>query len=310
MARLRSGQFGVPNDWRRFVDYLNGTNRFVLTPYWTGFVEEIRRTAEMRSSILEKGVALVRARIGTRWMGEDDGDSCPAPLPPSDMGPPPKHLAKDCRISPSGIAYLYLATDIETAIAELRPWIGAGVTVGYFKTTKKLKVIDTTSDKPRLFPRIEFITSTRDGKLADVTVRPAGTYSRKEKESQIWGDISAAFSMPTPANSTPATYASTQYLAEVLKMAGFDGMAYKSSQNKKGRNIALFDPRGADCYACRMFDVSAICYSYAESGMPVWKSPDGGLVSQRVEILGPVDSKRSTGTDRRRRGKKAIGGAK
>lgn len=113
-----------PEDWQEFTRYLSEANRFILSDYWRQFIENIIRTAHKRTKRLKAGITLVRARIGTSWIECDDGDEQPYPISPHEMGPPPKHLARAGRLNSEGIPYLYLATKTDTAVAEVRPWIG------------------------------------------------------------------------------------------------------------------------------------------------------------------------------------------
>ncbi len=286
MAKSNTNEFDSPFDWKNFAVYLNDKNRFVLIQQWKKFIDRVLTTAQKRTMRIKKDTKLLRARMGTTWVEFEDGDTQPTPLPPEQMGAPPKHLASDGRLNPFGIPYLYLTTDTDTAVAELRPWMGSDVTVGLFNILKDLKVIDTTKDKSNLLLHLRFVA--KDGKLTDIKHRAPDSYTAKEKESQIWGDISSAFSIPVSPNDIKAKYLPTQYLSEVLKVAGYNGVIYKSSLNTKGHNIVLFDPTIAECTACRMFDVKGVQYVYEESGNPVQKSSAGGTVHQRVEIIGPA----------------------
>src|SRR5207253_1567654 len=165
-----------------------------------------------------------------------DGGERPSPYSPRDMGPPPKHRSIEGRLNPPGIPYLYLASDPDTAIAEVRPWIGAELTVGKFRVTRQLRVVDTSLDTPRFYPELQ------GDDITDLRERENATYSQDEKEQQIWGDINSAFSEPMSPAESHLTYLPTQYLAEVLKVKGFNGVKYRSSLNPRGYNVALFDP--------------------------------------------------------------------
>ncbi len=57
-------------------------------------------------------------------------------------------------------------------------------------------------------------------------------------------------------------------------MSGFDGVAYKSSLNPEGHNVALFEPHNAVCTCCLMVQVKAVSYEWEESGNPIWISGD------------------------------------
>jgi hypothetical protein len=58
-------------------------------------------------------------------------------------------VAKDGRANPRGIGYLYLATTLATAGSELRPWLGASISVSQFQTNRELMLADCTADKKK-----------------------------------------------------------------------------------------------------------------------------------------------------------------
>lgn len=62
---------------------------------------------------------------------------------------------------------------------------------------------------------------------------------------RLYNTIGAMFSRPY--NGDASKYLSTQYIAEEIKNMGFDGLRFRSSLNKNGYNIVLFNPD--DCVA-------------------------------------------------------------
>lgn len=280
-------QFNDPEDWQTFVKYLCEVNRFILSDYLEHFIKIVIKTSHKRAKILKKDVTLFRARIGAIEVTFNDGDEQPCPISPHDMGPPPKDIAKEGRLNSKGIPYLYLATEIDTAVAEVRPWIGSELTIGYFKILEDLKIVDTSNDKPKSpLSMYEFVN--HNGNNFDIKKRSVESYSDAEKEEYIWGDINSAFSEPISPNDSTLKYLPTQYLAEKLKTNDYDGIAYKSSLSPKGYNIALFCPDKAKCVGCRMFKVNQLKYEYEESGNPVSLSDDDRVLYQRVKIVGPA----------------------
>ena len=288
MKNKENNDFFAPEDWKEFTRYLSGTNRFILSDYWKKFVDNIVSTAKKRAKTLKKGKKLVRARIGTRWIQFDDDDEQPYPISPHEMGPPPKQLATAGRSNSEGIPYLYLATEIETAIAEIRPWIKSEVTIGFFEIISDLKIVDTSDDKPK--NSFFLYESLNIGKVDfNIRKKPNHRYTSAEKEEYIWGDINSAFSRPISPNDSPLKYLPTQFLSEKLKIEGYDGVAYRSSLNEKGYNITLFDPQKAKCLACRMYEIKKITYDFEESGNAIELSPDGKVLYPRIVAVRPTD---------------------
>src|SRR5689334_15200160 len=66
------------------------------------------------------------------------------PLPGESMGPPPIDRATAGRLNPLGIPFFYGALDRETAMAEVRPWRKARISVARFTSTSTLIVADLT----------------------------------------------------------------------------------------------------------------------------------------------------------------------
>jgi hypothetical protein len=286
MKSSEKSQFNDPNDWQNFTKYIYETNRFVLTDDWEYFMGLIIKTSHKRTEILKKGTKLLRARTGTNWVQFDDGDEQPCPISPLEMGPPPKDLSGEGRLNSKGIPYLYLAMEIETAIAEVKPWIGTELSIGSFEILEDLRIVDTTKDKPNnILSKYQF---TSDG---NIKKRPIETYTSKEKEKHVWGDINSAFSMPISPSDTLLKYLPTQFLAEKLKTNNYDGVAYRSSLNQDGVNVTIFDPEKAKCIGCRMFKVKQLKYKYEECGNPVGLSRKNKVLHQRIKFIEPVDIK-------------------
>lgn len=281
-------EFLNPEDWQRFTKYLSETNRFILSDYWEKFVDTIIGTAHKRVKTLEKGKILVRARIGASWVEFDDGDEQPYPISPHEMGAPPKNLASAGRLNSEGIPYLYLATQVETAVAEVRPWIGAEVTIGFFKILSNLSIVDTSDDKPKnTLSLYEFVNIDKED--FDIRRRSNHGYTSVEKEEYIWGDINSAFSRPISPNDSLLKYLPTQFVSEKLKTEGYDGVAYSSSLNEKGYNIALFDPLKAKCTGCSMYEIKKMTYDFEESGNAISLSDDDKVLYPRIVAYKPLD---------------------
>lgn len=224
-----------------------------MIDYWENFLRLLADTAKKRVTTIARGSEFFRARKGIVWVEEEFGGENPEPYSKVEMGSPPPHIAKEGRLNPAGIPYLYLASDIETTIAEVRPWIGLEISVARFETTRELRTVDTRHDEPH---EIELVPGKED--LYDL--RDPTSYSAEEKEQHIWGDINSAFSEPTSPHDSHLTYLPTQYLAELLKMKGYDGVIYKSSLNPSGYNLTLFDSDSALCGYRHVYQVQALKY--------------------------------------------------
>lgn len=93
---------------------------------------------------------------------------------------PLPYSAQEGRVNPKGIPCLYLATDKETAMAEVRPWIGTTISAGPFRMARDLTVID--------------FSVGHDSKLNFFLEEEP---SAAEREKSVWAQVDRAFSEPT-----------------------------------------------------------------------------------------------------------------
>jgi hypothetical protein len=257
---MKNIEFNSPEEWKEFCKYILHKNRYVLSKRWDSFIDAILVTSKKRMHILKKGIRLFRARIGSyekEYYDENGNFNFDVgPLSPEEIEAPPYDKAQEGRINPKGIPYLYLANNIETAISEVRPWLKANVSVGHFILLNDLKLVDTSKDKHRYYVYFG---------------KGKPKFSSTKKESYIWGDINQSFSIPVTPGDEHNTYVPTQYLSEYFKTHGWDGIIYKSSLNKNGYNIVLFNPQVAYLECAQLFDIEALKYEYKECANPYFR---------------------------------------
>ena len=153
--------------------------------------------------------------------------------------------ATEGRVNPKGIPYLYLATDRDTALAEVRPWIGSFISIGQFKTLRELRIVNCTTDRKGFHISLE------------------GEPSPQAREEAVWAHIDRAFATPVSPSDDVADYVPTQIIAERFKANKFDGVAYRSSLGG-GHNIALFDLDAAELIKPFLFQVKKITFDFEE----------------------------------------------
>ena len=250
---VESFQFVSPHEWEEFRRYLQKQNRYVLNKRWNKFIETILFTAKKRKRILKQGKILYRARIGSEEyeyeMKDEEGkphlNTGIAPLSPPEIDAPPSEKALEGRINPKGISYLYLSNNEETAMSEIRPWLNKMITVGEFKLSRDVTVVDASQDKHG-----RYIVSHNIKEPSE------------KWEPFVWRDINRSFSIPVSVGEEHRHYVPTQYLSECFKNVGYDGVVYKSSLTKEGHNIVLFDPQNARLKAAGLFDIRSITYAF------------------------------------------------
>ena len=230
---------------------LKRKNRFVPTPKAQRLVAELLDFGRShRSAKITVGSGFFRARINPTQTRTNS-----RPLPRTQMSAPPSERAGAGRLNPEGMPYLYLASDPYTAVAEVRPWIGAQVTVARVKINRNIKIIDFTNETPvGRFPGANF----------------PGSESGAET---IWRELlSYAISIPLQPNHS-VNYVPTQYFAEVLKANGVGGIKYKSSLNPKGFNLTIFDPFVGQVTSTRLIAVSGVTYKYEPAKRRLARKP-------------------------------------
>lgn len=242
--------------WRSYLIFKNKvdtTQRYILDDESKDFLNSIIDTCEDRKRSLKAGNIVWRAQNGHSWRPyyqhdpETDEDihvdDFPTPFPKGRMKPLVDSAAEG-RANSKGIPCLYVATDKETAMSEVRPWLGAILSVGQLRLTRDLRVLD-------------FSVEQGSNNFHFYFEEP----SAEEIVRAVWSDIDNAFSKPTKASDLKSEYAPTQIISEFIKSKGYDGIAYKSAL-AKGHNICLFDLESAEVVNCSIYEPTKINFDF------------------------------------------------
>lgn len=208
--------------WISLCESLRDSNRHVLPEKSYFYFESLLKECLTCRYMLMGGQEIFRARVHSV---ESENET--KPLPFSDLAAPPRERAIGGRLNPEGIPYFYAALELQTAIAEVRPWRRARITVGKFRTARGLEVLDLTGKfaKQNASPAVQM--------LSYMVARPAHRDDR-------WA------------------YLGTQYLAERIKAAGLNGILYDSALHPTGTNLALFSQLGVAEVDATVHDVIAV----------------------------------------------------
>jgi hypothetical protein len=150
-------------------------------------------------------------------------------FPPEEMGAPPPQFASDGRANPIGIPYLYLADDVNTAIAEVKPSKMARVAIVSFSAPEEqpLTIVDLRNPRSTISPfKISSVAEVR-------------------ASMSFLNALGRELSVPTQPHRATRDYLASQYLCELIKVCGYAGVVYRSSL-ASGNNYAFFD---ASAYA-------------------------------------------------------------
>ena len=219
--------------WDKFADEIKSVNRFHFANALD--LEKLKSLFKHFEKNIPKGKKYYRARI----------TNSPFPYSKKEMGNPPNHLAKSGRANPTGISYLYLANDITTTLYEARASLFDYVSVGTFRLEENIKVINLSRKTYDVFRLAELET------LEEVLIH-----------SSFIDKLEQELSKPRRKNDSELDYLPTQYLSELIKSMGFDGIEFLSSLYSEGHNIAIFYPEKFKCLDVATYDIIDIKIDY------------------------------------------------
>jgi hypothetical protein len=168
----------------------------------------------------------------------------------NDMGAPAPRLVSHGRANPSGIPYLYLGSEIETAISEIRPHTGELAYVASLEIPVGLKIADLRNPRKLVSPfRLE-----DENQVGQMRI-DVGFLERLGDE----------LTRPVLPKGAAIDYVPSQYLCEFIKKCEFDGVLYRSSVSE-GMNLALFNPDNATRQELFKYRVTSVSVAVARQG--------------------------------------------
>jgi hypothetical protein len=199
--------------WREFREELKHQNR-----YFPKKIPDFKNLKNLFELLTLPPIDIAedqfRARINTSSV----------PYTIEQMGKPPNSKVPDGRANPKGISYLYTASDVETALAEVRPFKGDHVTVVKFEVMEPMALVDLRNPKHSISP-FQLEDDDLDAIYKDMPYLV------------LLGD---ELSKPIGPQIADLEYLPSQYLCEFVKNIGFEGIVYRSSL-AKGANYAFFE---------------------------------------------------------------------
>ncbi len=244
-------EFASWRSYQKFATNVRKSSRYVWGENVQAFLNTVLATLRERDIKVDSGANFFRAQIGVDF-DEDDGEHGYS----ADRMIPSAAFAREGRANPLGIPVLYLATSEQTAISEVRPWIGQSVSVAQFKIQRDIKLVDVS----REYGAHAFFVLGFDDMLHGAEPSAA------KKEKAVWIDIDNGFSRPVTRDDGALDYIPTQILTELFKQNGYDGIVYRSQFGENGFNVVLFKTEDAEPINCAPFQVSKIEISFKETG--------------------------------------------
>lgn len=226
--------------WDEFVDEITHRNRYHAR---TLNLEVFERVISHLRITLRKETVFYRCRL-------TDGST---PYSKDDMGAPPKGKSTPGRANAAGITCLYLASDIRTAIAEVRAGAFDHATVAEFRLKQDIPVID--------FRAIQTLCPLGIGMdYYDYIIN-------REHLKRI--DMEMGRGLKRGDHSID--YVATQYITDFVKSLqvpdetgnlqdAYWGIIYNSTLNQTGYNLAIFREDAFECISAKLVRILSLNY--------------------------------------------------
>lgn len=238
--------------FRNFEREVSRNRRYVRTEEAEEFLNAVRASCNSRRTHISKGRGLWRAQAGYGWRYEEQvGEDIPAAFPPERMTPL-EDRAMEGRANPKGVPVVYLCTNKEAAMSEVRPWLGSYISLGNFEVTRDLSLMNCARDH------------------AGISKLFFEEPNEEERDRIVWAQIDRAFTKPVTRSDDTDEYVATQILAELFRDIGFDGLAYRSAFGEKSTNIALFDRQSVRLRSCQLHEATQAKFNFQERDNPYW----------------------------------------
>lgn len=225
------------DNWSDFVEAIKHKNRFhtrlIDTELLKKYCIQIEKIIPVDNRRFYRG-RIARDAVGFR---------------PTEMGPPPVEYVGDGRANSAGISRLYLTDNRETTFHEIRAAEYDYVTIGTFKATEPIRVVD--------LKRIALISPF--GNDVDCTALAINSDHLRR--------INEEMSKTMRRGDSPLDYLPTQYIADfVMSITDedgkpmFDGIEYRSAMHSRGANLTIFYPQKFRCTYSRTYEVTQLSY--------------------------------------------------
>ena len=184
--------------------------------------------------IIKEGSEYFRARPGQKEVkgAIDDCDiEMNIPYYRSEIGAAPILYTKGGRFNREGTSYLYLGTDVNTCVSELRLQKGQICSIGKFKCIKEGKYFN----------------------LSNTT-----------NESNFFNEVKEIMLQPVHSENR-YNYLITQFISDIIRISEFDGIIYESTQGD-GISLVSFDVNAYEFidYSDEIYKITKVEYETAK----------------------------------------------
>lgn len=218
-------------------------NHFDVEPAARDVLRALRREI---SRTIPSGAEFVRGRVGVKarlvrkdWVYLQQSPSFSyLPYTGKEIAAPPVPLVGPGRLNRAHVSILYVASDVTTAVAELRPHPGHLISTARFRLKRDLTIANFSQSDIR-----DYLSDDRLETLRSIL------------------SIADALNLPVQPEQQNL-YAATQLLADAIRTEGFEGVSFRSSVGP-GVNLTCFN---ADAFefvegSGEVYEVEALEYS-------------------------------------------------
>ncbi len=223
------------NDWDAFVTEIKTQNRyhsklinFDILEKYCSFIRKTYKAGEL----------FYRARISERSGYSIDK-----------MSAPPAGTSSEGRANARGITCLYVASDVDTTLHEVRAGVFDFVSVGTFRLNRDITVVDLKAIT-EISPFVEGLE-----------------YLDHAINKQYLERLNTEMSKSLRRSDSTLDYVPTQYITDFIKSIEhngsheYDGIEYNSTTNPGGYNLAIFNPDLFDCINVDVYDIEKLQYT-------------------------------------------------
>lgn len=223
------------NNWDAFVDEIKTKNRFhsklINFDILERYCSFIRKTYKV-------GDVFYRGRISEK-----------AGFSANEMSAPPAGTSSEGRANARGITCLYLASDLDTTLHEVRAGVFDFVSVGKFRLKKDITVVDLRA-------------------IAEISPFVVGLECLDHAiNKQHLQKLNTEMSKSLRRSDSTLDYVPTQYVVDFIKSIEhngeqeYDGIEYNSTTNPGGYNLAIFNPELFECVEVDVYDIEKLQYT-------------------------------------------------
>jgi len=216
------------------IEMLEKMKKYNRTDLFNEYIEKFKLLKETFAiKKISAGEKFFRGRVGRKVLAcsiDDCNIEVDVPFYGMDISQPPPLNSHGGRFNKEGEAFLYLSSDITTCVAEIKLEVHQYCSIGEFLCKTSFSCLDLTNCGESIF--IE--------ELKNILLQPI----HKEIEYK---------------------YLITQFLAEIIKNIGFDGIVYESTQSD-GLNVVCFYPNNFKFipYSDKIIKATKITYEINE----------------------------------------------